>query len=63
MYGSAFGWEWFVETVPHCELFPVIDRCEKAYILHLFNVIVILNRRTDGKSVCRSGDSEQSPGN
>lgn len=63
MYGRAFGWEWFVETVPNCELFPVIDRCEKAYILHLFNVIITLNRRTDGKSGYRTGNSEQSQGN
>lgn len=63
MYGSAFGWEWFVETVSHCELFPVIDRCEKVYTLHLFNVIVIMNRRNNGKSGYRTGSSEQPQGN
>lgn len=63
MYGSAFGWEWFVETVSHCELFPVIDRCKKVYTLHWLHIHVVINRRKDGKSGYRTGNTEQSQGN
>jgi hypothetical protein len=57
MYGSALGWEWFVETVPHCELFLDIDHSNKQYNVQLLHVSVVFNRRINGKSVYRSGDS------
>jgi hypothetical protein len=57
MYGSAFGWEWFVETVPDLELFPVIEHSEKAYIVHWLHVVVVFNRRINGKSVDSLGGS------
>lgn len=57
MYGSAFGWEWFVETVPHCELFPVIDHSKKVYSVQWFHTHVVLNRKINGKPIDSSGDS------
>lgn len=58
MYGRAFGWEWFVETVPDCELFPRIDYSDEVYRFHWLRLNAVLNRRTNGKPVYRPGDSE-----
>lgn len=57
MYGSAFGWEWFVETVPKIELFPVIDHSEKVYTVHWLHAYVVINRKKNGKPIDSSGDS------
>lgn len=57
MYGSAFGWEWFIEIVPHRELFPLIDHHEKVYSLHWLHIHVVINRRANGKPIDSSGDS------
>lgn len=48
MYGSAFGWEWFIETVPHWELFPVIDYSNKVYNLQWLHTHVVINRKANG---------------
>jgi hypothetical protein len=57
MYGSAFGWEWFIEIVPYYELFPVIECSEKVYTVQWLHTHVVINRRSNGKSVDSLGSS------
>lgn len=57
MYGSAFGWEWYVETVPHCELFLDIDHSKKEYSVQLLHTHVVINRKINGQPIDSSGDS------
>jgi hypothetical protein len=45
MYGRAFGWEWFTEIVPDWEQFPTIEYSTEAYIIHLFHIVVYVNRK------------------
>lgn len=58
MYGRAFGWEWFAETLAYCELFPGVECYKDGCIVSWLYLVVYVNRICDGQPFDSSGNSD-----